>query len=147
MLRHLNSKTRLKKRASEISFRTSVICSSFSSKGLPSLLLKKVATPTISSFLLTMGRERTFLTFHPVSSTASFCQMNQIEYPDYFSVRLWGKKTNKTKQSELNFMWVVNEECLTWNEKYSSAVTFIMLQIWKRKSVSLEISESMTLTI
>lgn len=61
---------------------TSVICSSFSSKGLTSFLLKKVATPTISSFLLTIGRARTFLIFHPVSSTPSFCQ---IQYPDYTS--------------------------------------------------------------
>lgn len=51
---------------------TSVICSSCSSNGLPSFLLKNVAMPTISSFLLTMGSDRTFLMTNPVSSTASF---------------------------------------------------------------------------
>lgn len=59
---------------------TSVICSSLSSKGLPSCLLKNVATPTISSFLLTIGRDRTFLIFHPVSSAASFCRVNGKEH-------------------------------------------------------------------
>lgn len=58
---------------------TSVICSSFSSNGLPSFLLKKVATPTISSFLLTMGSESTFLIFQPVSSTASFWKTTRQE--------------------------------------------------------------------
>lgn len=56
---------------------TSVICSSCSSNGLPSFRLKKVATPTISSFLLTMGRDRTFLMTKPVSSTASFWKVAQ----------------------------------------------------------------------
>lgn len=81
------------KKVSLMSFRTSVICSSFSSKTLPSLLLKKVATPTISSFLLTIGSDRTFLIFHPVSSTASFCQMKPLEYPDYLNVQCGGNKT------------------------------------------------------
>lgn len=81
---------------------TSVICSSFSSKGLPSFLLKKVATPTISSFLLTIGRARTFLIFHPVSSTPSFCH---VQYPDYTSLiqgaakAEWVRRVSPERQS------------------------------------------------
>lgn len=66
-----------------------MICSSLSSKGLPSFLLKKVATPTISSFLLTIGRARTFLIFHPVSSTSSFCHIEDQDYTS--SVRVGGE--------------------------------------------------------
>ena len=96
-----------------------------------------MATPTISSFLLTMGRDRTFLIFHPVSFTASFCQTNQTEHPDYFSVQT-------SEQMSLNAgCWFSPEmqsnrllECSSYCRSRRSTK-------WKRLSqVCLEISKS-----
>lgn len=67
---------------------TSVICSSCSSNGLPSLLLKNVAMPTISSFLLTIGRDRTFLMTKPVSSTASFWKTGYVSHHSFAAIRV-----------------------------------------------------------